>query len=204
MKVRNGFVSNSSSSSFLIRFGENFPDTYSIAKDMLKDKFDDWADFNDNDDEYNINFISNNSFRNLKHLKKSNRNTPIFFRSTNYDTYIFKVSDNYAFVDTCNNITWNIQNYGTYNIPPELNITDLYDLSDDRKNREYYVVEYGLWAYPTKKYSYCDKCYNPLWVINDNTYCLGCNGNIISRGFKVAKLKSILDNLKLYFNNDNK
>ncbi len=196
MKIRNGFVSNSSSSSFLIRLGEDFPDTYSIAKNMLKDKFDDWVDdWYDDEDKYSVNLMSDNSFNHLKHLKKSNKNDSIFFRSTNYDTYIFKVSDNYAFVDTCNNITWDIKNYATYSIPSELNVDDLYDLSRMRKDKEYYVVEYGLYAFPTKKYSYCDKCFNPLWVINDNTYCLGCNGNMISRWFKTNKLKSILDNL---------
>ena len=73
MKIRNGFVSNSSSSSFIIRLDENFPDTLSIAKSMIKNKYEEHADYDDDNDDDDKDWWKppmKNAFKNLKRLKK--------------------------------------------------------------------------------------------------------------------------------------
>ena len=80
MKIRNGFVSNSSSSSFILRLDETYPDTISIAKSMLKNKYDDYADDN-NDGEWWKPSMKR-AFKNLKRLKKEDDPyIPIYFTS---------------------------------------------------------------------------------------------------------------------------
>jgi hypothetical protein len=207
MKIRNGFVSNSSSSSFLIKLGEEFPNTLAIAEHMIKDKYDAWKEWDtDNEYLYSHNKSEASAYNNIKRLKKNGTvNIPFFFHSTNYDTYIVPITDNYVYVDTCNNIQWSIEggNSVVNNIPDEVekvypdaeyNSGELY--MKVKRDYEYYLLEKGITAVPHKKYTTCKKCYQEVWYIDDVEYCLYCDAEKIARGFKLNKLKNLIENQK--------
>jgi len=103
MKIRNGFVSNSSSSSFIIS-DKKFPTVRSLATYMIKQKIKE-SRSNRYEDEY-IQYDKEY----IAHLQNIEENHPVSFPSCNYDTYIRKVGDCYL-VSTCNNTDWNLYSY---------------------------------------------------------------------------------------------
>lgn len=107
MKIRSGFVSNSSSSSFIIS-DKDFPTVRDLAKYMLKKKIQESKDY---DDDYKEESIDSDRKLILK-LKKLDENQSVSFPSCNYDTYIKKIGDQY-FVATCNNTDWDLRSYST-------------------------------------------------------------------------------------------
>jgi hypothetical protein len=107
MKIRKGFVSNSSSSSFIIS-DKDFHSVRDLAKYMIKKQIKEaiyedyyWKDDSIKDDKNQI-----------KKLKSLNENQPVSFPSCNYDTYIKKIGDQY-FVSTCNNTDWDLYKFHT-------------------------------------------------------------------------------------------
>jgi hypothetical protein len=88
MKIRQGFVSNSSSSSFCIR-GDSYPNVFEIAIEMIPER--EW----DRDQEL-IDKIER------KKSEGMSPDTNICFNSCNYDTYIVKKND-YYLIQTCSN-----------------------------------------------------------------------------------------------------
>ena len=204
MKIRNGFVSNSSSSSFIVRFDEKYPNTLAIAESMIRSRFIDWKDYEKDDEEYlrKEEQIS----KNIQRLKGSQyENMPIFFRSTNYDTYIKSISDKFAYVDTCNNIHWDIKDEPntTFNAPTEIKdmfpeqINGWEELEMSIKyDTEYYLLESGLIAVSPEGYDKCKKCYDPVWFIGTEKYCTACDWEKIARGLKINKVKKLIDNSK--------
>lgn len=89
MKIRNGFVSNSSSSSFVI--DANAHTTMEVAEEMLDIRTaDEWPKCPEKP-----------MIQKAKHLGVDN-NLPIAFKTCNYDTFIFK-REGCIFVSTCNN-----------------------------------------------------------------------------------------------------
>ena len=68
MKIRQGFVSNSSSSSFILKFSDRFPDTVTIAESMLKNKYDDYG-YDDPSDKW-WKPGQARAYKNIKRLKK--------------------------------------------------------------------------------------------------------------------------------------
>lgn len=210
MKIRNGFVSNSSSSSFILKFDENYPDTLSIAKSMLNDKYA----------ENEANGFSDNIKRSKieKYTEAlENENDPympIYFTSCNYNTYIVPVSKNYVFIETCNNTNWSIENNGIIlnELPEE--ILERYPGSEGygkhenhitikgRVNQyneplsviydiEYFLIEHGVIMKAPKYYSTCKNCYSDLWYFNGVEYCMHCDRDKIMRGLKIKKIKSV-------------
>jgi hypothetical protein len=202
MKIRNGFVSNSSSSSFIVRFDEKYPNTLAIAESMIKNRFDEWRE--DNDETYNPR--EEEIYKNIKRLKKSEqKNMPMFFHSTNYDTYIKAITDKFAFVDTCNNIHWDIKDEPntTFNAPPEIKelypdaISSYGELEIRIKyDTEYYLLENGLIAVSPEGYDKCKKCYDPVWFIGTEKYCTNCDREKIARGLKINKVKKLIGKSK--------
>ena len=95
MKIRNGFVSNSSSSSFIIGKCKKFPNVKALAKHMLKIRDKEWADWDD--------LGHNREKENLKNITKADKN--LTFRTTNYETWLIDDGD-YIVVSTCNNHDW--------------------------------------------------------------------------------------------------
>jgi len=219
MKIRNGFVSNSSSSSFILKFNETFPDTTSIAKSMLKNKFDEWLDYGDveENDPFMIKV-----YKNLEKFKNQHYDpyTPMFFKSCNYDTYIVPITKDYVFIDTCNNTNWDIQydNNIVNKIPDEViekypnsegySGNELYIVRGDTKdeeeddydiegssikyNTEYYLVEDGVFMSSPNGYKTCKKsgCYADIWVLKGVEYCMICDHDKLMRGLKLKKIRN--------------
>ena len=203
MKIRNGFVSNSSSSSFLIKLGEKYPDILSVATNMIKDRFDAWR----SDDDYSVSDQHPKEaavYNNIERLRRSgNVNFPIFFRSTNYDTYIVPVTENYVYVDTCNNIQWKIQYENGATVPtlPD-EVVAKYPEAEGyygevelriKRGEEFYLLENGIIATLPSEYTTCKKCYQEVWDIDGVQYCVNCDWDTLSRGLKVEKLKSLIN-----------
>jgi len=87
MKIRNGFVSNSSSSSFLIKTDGDYKTVYDVAKRIMLDMQSQWSN-----DECSYS-------DELSELEKmSDKNTPVFFDSSD-GGYIRKFKD-YIIVST--------------------------------------------------------------------------------------------------------
>jgi len=212
MKIRNGFVSNSSSSSFILKFNERFPDTVSIAESMLKDKYADYSYDDPNDDWWKPSM--NRAFKNVERLKKEDDPyVPIYFTSCNYNTYIIPLTKNYCLIETCNNTHWivgddpNIQT----EIPEEVlekypasegygrteNYISLGEGKNDYDesisviyNEEFYLIEHGAILRTPTQYSTCDKCYSDVWYFGEKSYCLNCNHDTFVRGLKLKKIKN--------------
>jgi len=117
MKIRQGFVSNSSSSSFCI---QAHPTT--VAKSMFKDLVADYTEteaFGDNDDDEITTLWNGEYTKNLDLITAredfQNGKIGITMPSTNYDTWIvgeydMMESDGWtSYVKTCNNIWWDLK-----------------------------------------------------------------------------------------------
>lgn len=197
MKIRKGFVSNSSSSSFVLEINDEFPDIISVAKHMLKDLFEAWKEFDsDNGTEHHQKRLINRRIRRLESLDREH--FPIGFHSTNYDTYIQYLGDNYIYVDTCNNIDWSA---GYKNVQlsaekqKELGIDFNYgeiDIGSDLYEIDFYFLNYGLTITRKEDYKFCKKCWQPEFWFDGQFYCLKCDYNKLIRGYKIQR---ILDKL---------
>ena len=103
MKVRNGFVSNSSSSSFVLDTAMTTAQVATMMMYEIKRDWLNWADSCDDDPSFE-------SFEAALRWLEDNQDydKPIIFPwSTNYETFIWK-NDSGVCVDTCNNHNWNI------------------------------------------------------------------------------------------------
>ena len=98
MKIRNGFVSNSSSSSFIVSTKEI--SMVELANQMLKIVKADWCEYSKNK-KRDIFFIG--CFKQL--FAMSNRISGIILPSTNYETWIYKIGSG-LYVQTANNHDW--------------------------------------------------------------------------------------------------
>jgi len=114
LKVRTSFVSNSSSSSFIVS-KNTFDSVFDLAKSMIPSR--EW----DTDDKL-IEDIEEAEIRGM------DNNTSICFNSCNYETYIIKHKD-YYLVSTCNNHSWNLYDDCVNHFPEELR--DLVDWEDN-------------------------------------------------------------------------
>lgn len=181
MKVRNGFVSNSSSSSFIIS-NKKFATVSDLAKYMIKQKMQD-----EGSNKYDKLLIKN--------LSKIDKNRNMSFPSCNYDTYIRKVGDCYL-VATCNNTYWDLYDYRTIltdNAKEELaelmnKYSSLEEYSDYKEAQAILEGDYGDFSrigidyYNLDKeivgiemYSSCKKCNENMWNTPKGQICLKCN-----------------------------
>lgn len=210
MKIRNGFVSNSSSSSFIISVND-FPTVRSLAKYMLKRKIAEYEYYNDNDnDTFDKNLI--------KKLKNIDENQNVSFPSCNYDTYIRKVGNCYL-VATCNNTDWDLNEYNirlTDNAKEELTRirdnypkgSDDYERIDDlieNGDRYYEFSSFGKDFYDLDKeligvetWDYCpnhkEKWGHNLWdTLKYGKICLECSP-YLKRKEKLENINKVSDN----------
>jgi len=109
MKKRTGFVSNSSSSSFIIST-EHFPKIKDLATYMIKQQMNEREE-GDSDTDWYDQYMKQNKLY-IERLNKLDENQAISFPSCNYDTYIKKIGDVYL-VATCNNTDWDLWGYTT-------------------------------------------------------------------------------------------
>jgi len=199
MKVRNGFVSNSSSSSFIID-----GDKYTCA-DVAIDMISDWLE---HQKEYD--WIDSDEYEKLKKLytdrlnNLEDKNVGIFIQDSD-DVEIERVG-NRIYVDASNHVEWNIES-----------------LWDEYKDDEYYETErHTKWYFPQVDNKYIEefasdkyaarygktwlyrcenpKCDHPMrFLVKDNqVFCPNCmhdpNGNKVS--FRKEKLERLLDGEK--------
>jgi len=151
LKTREGFVSNSSSSSFILS-KDSYASVFDLAKQMIPAR-------NWNSDQDLISKIEE------AEIKGMNPNTSISFDSCNYATYIVKYKD-YYLISTCNNHPWRDQIEGYGNFPKELrSVVDIdwdtpmqYGSSDElafeylegvvSKLSSFWYAEYGVGGTP--------------------------------------------------------
>lgn len=111
MKKRNGFVSNSSSQSFILK-GKLISN---VARSMLNTVIEDWLDWDAIDKDIRSQKFYKKWKKNLedglKNSKVKNGKIGITFPSTNYETYIFKKGKD-IYVSTANNHQWNYSEMG--------------------------------------------------------------------------------------------
>lgn len=136
MKIRLGFVSNSSTASFIADL-DAYDSVIALAKRMLKVIIEDEDGLlHDEDDlEYYKNL--------LKKLKKAEElgldpDKPVIFHSINFNTYIVKKEDGY-YVDTDSNTVWDDFMEGVeFGFgDPDVSF-DLYD------KHQFYILEYDV------------------------------------------------------------
>jgi len=208
MKIRTGFVSNSSSSSFIIS-EHNFPTVRSLAKRMIEIQAEDYED-DEQFDRFNYKMGL------IDRLKNVPEDHPISFSSCNYDTYIRKVGD-CLFVSTCNNTHWDLWEYTT-------RITDaakdeLKEMLNDPRyspKNKYNTIEYildgddcdfshfGIDFYDLDNdivgvqiFEDCPKKdenhrYNYMWnTVKYGKICLICDKRFLERKEKLEKLNKI-------------
>ena len=116
MKIRNGFVSNSSSSSFIL---DHFETTAEVALIVLYQLQMEWMEWNNHDDEWEEkdakekNTEGEEDFNEAIAWLQENEefDDPILIPwTTNYETYIWK-NDKGICVDTANNHDWSVLGY---------------------------------------------------------------------------------------------
>lgn len=192
MKIRKGFVSNSSSSSFILRKGDAFNDTREIAKYMLNEI--DWmSDYERG--KYN------------KLLESIKEDDNITFQTTNYDTYIQYLMG-YYFIDTANNHDWGSELTNSVDdLPPEFDdiIDKEYLYCGEQEFKDVKLYEANFYSLPHKvhitrihwesdipyKDTICKRNghYTEKLYIDGKFYCPSCIGDVS----RVLKLKKLLD-----------
>ncbi len=133
MKKKIDFITNSSSSSFILP--ASIKDTKDVAKQMVDIIFKEWKEFdNKPDEEY-----SKQIYDNIKKLNKD-ENIMIPF-SCNYETFIFRMEDGRIFVDTCNNHDWEF----SMNIDEHFSPDDYVENEEKKRNKQIFVnIESGV------------------------------------------------------------
>jgi len=169
MKTRTGFVSNSSSSSFVLQVGKPFDTALEVAEHMIPQRG--W----DTDSEL---------VEKVRQLKASGENYPaVCFPSCNYDTFIAKMGDLFL-VETCHNHDWDLRDVSVSAIVPHEFLAyfgddTFYDLP---KRVPFYHLKYEKTVrqpdWRETGYSWCDKCHGEYWVVGERILCLNCNTEV--------------------------
>ena len=178
MKIRNGFVSNSSSSSFILKVTDEIPTIFSVAEIMIKHR--DW--------DNNIHGVTpdKNDIEKLNSLP-IDPNINLKFNSCNYDTYITK-EDDYYLITTCNNHQFYdvLDDFSVYRKEYYIKYgEDLYDIQTDR---DYYILDLDAvgrqlsWDESDKYRCTTDKCYTgELYLISGDIICGRCGKKVEKR-----------------------
>ena len=141
MKVRDGFVSNSTSSSFVIRTGV-YKSVFDLAQHMVKCR--DWE--SDNDLILAIE----------RGKKRLDRNSSIAFHTCNYDTFIRQFGDR-IYIQTCHNHDFNLKGIVDTASDDSFNVSD---------KGTFWYPEFNLFG---RKYIPRDK--TGQWDWTKNSYC---------------------------------
>jgi len=169
MKIRNGFVSNSSSSSFVID-AQYFPSCFALAKYMA-------------DNAHSIRpQLKQKLIASEKYMPP---NTPISFYTVNEETYIRKDDKlNVYLVATCHNEVFEIEEFKLTlsqeqekYLQEEYGIEGIFDFDCSKivKGHYYFYPEYTIEAAIPENRKFprsCDKCHERIVQLkNDGTIC---------------------------------
>jgi hypothetical protein len=155
MKIRKGYVSNSSSSSFIID-ESHYDSIFDVAEDMINERK--WGEQDKKD------------IKKLRKLKIDS-NTPISFCTCNYDTYIMRKYGCYL-ITTCNNHDFDDIFYGKSannekykKIKEEFQIEDLFEI---KEKTYFYRLESGIIGKPDK-YEHPERfyCHDRSWTVKN-------------------------------------
>lgn len=145
MKIRKGFVSNSSSSSFVIAASDKVKTVFDLAKQMIEIR--DWEEEDDKDIDKVNSLVS----------AGVDPDHPLSFRTCNYDTFIIPTEvdgKKYFVVSTCNNHDFYEMSDISYSSSLKEKITgqksynpDLIDFVED--NHDFIWLDNGLLGRPT-------------------------------------------------------
>lgn len=104
MKIRNGFVSNSSSSSFILN-GKHTT-TAQVAVLMMYQMKHEWSKYWDHDERPG----DDKFYEALQWLEDNDDfDDPLLLPwSCNYESFIWRAGDNEIYIDTCNNHDWTL------------------------------------------------------------------------------------------------
>ena len=196
MKIRNGFVSNSSSSSFVI--DANKYTCVDIAIDMIEQLLEHNLDYE---------YITKKEYNKLKKLytnrlkKLKNKNVGIFIQDGD-DIEIEKVG-NKIYVEASNHVYWNLDSlYNEYKDDDYYDVernTKWYFPQIDNKHlgtwvKQEYAEKYGKeWLYRCEN----PKCNNQMrYIVKDNiVFCPNCmtdpNGKVVA--FRKEKLERLIN-----------
>ena len=177
MKIRTGFVSNSSSSSFVLKVGNPFKTALEVAEHMIP--FREWET-----DQTLLNKI-----KNLKYSRQTDLNA-VCFKSCNYDTFIAKMGEVFL-VETCHNHDWDL---GKWRAPCPAEFYEyfgddsFYNLSHciDFLHLEYNVVGRPVDWRDGKDFDY--QCpnghYDAYWRIGESIKCPCCGASPVKKVVK--------------------
>lgn len=169
MKQRLGFISNSSSSSFVLRVGAPFDNALDVAEYMIPKR--EW-------EEHDIELLE--KIKNIRDDRSIKQPNAVCFPSCNYDTFIAKMGE-YFLIETCHNHDWKLgdiyvqrpQEFSEY-----FGDDSFYELPH---KIDFYNLEYGIvgreldWNLSSKyESSWCPSCYRNLWIVDGNVMCPKC------------------------------
>lgn len=187
MKIRRGFVSNSSSSSFVILNKIPFSCPIEIAYHMIMER--DWP----NDGELLQKLTE------MTRLRKVVEETNLSFHSTNYDTYIYHADEekdgSRIAIYTCNNIDWKFPTYVKsaddddehlgYQGVQGKNFTLLETGFEGIRIPDNISVEISKQLKIGAFDLYCKSCYKEMWLLNDanksTVICPVCGNSICTK-----------------------
>lgn len=188
MKIRQGLVSNSSSSSFVLKKGEIGTVDYSFFEEDGKETDDVFREIK-LETVYDVArvMIHKRGWKDDLELEKKidkyeNSNIDseigIYFITCNYNTWIKKEGD-FFLVDTCNNHAWyDVMNqYGENILPNEIKekYSDDYYFNYDlmTNSNDFLSLHSGIIGTPLSRESgYC--CYEYMWQTGDGIVCPIC------------------------------
>jgi len=158
MKIRSGFVSNSSSSSFIIHGG----DIEDISQKMLEIVIDDYSDWDKGEskskkrDKEHLEWTKNLA-KALKKKDVKSGKIGIVMPSCNYDTYLI-IRDDFLYVATCNNHSWDLGAHDIEETDAHEKLKDIMDKSFFYDVRNGIVHTYEKYDMDEKVDTHCPKC----------------------------------------------
>ena len=178
MKTRNGFVSNSSSCSFIVSLKDH-PNTISLAKEMIEQRYLNRTVYNSDEyEEDRYDMLKNNLNTIAANIQDHNLSPNLAFKSCNFDTFITQIEvgeakTKYIYVATCNNEKWGIHK----TIPKE----PIY--KHNKHNKHDFMA-----TYEESQYFNEGDLYDSVW---DRTYIRGDSFTCIDN-LKVVKVENQL------------
>ena len=166
MKIRTGFVSNSSSSSFVLQVGGPFKTTLDVARHMIPQR-----EFNDDRK------LVEKTYKLEEKLHPDQVNA-VCFNSCNYDTFIVKMNDKFL-ISTCNNHDWQFPAGAETSCPAEYEQywgEEFYNL---QQRFAFLNLNYGFvgrrseWDINNPDVSHCE-CYADNWIVEGKIVCPNC------------------------------